>query len=42
MRSDLFQHELARTSAVFGRRNDVRVVFRAAEGGEMIPMFPTT
>jgi cobalamin biosynthesis protein CobT len=29
MRSDLLQHELARTSAVFGRKHDVRVVFRA-------------
>jgi cobalamin biosynthesis protein CobT len=29
MRSDLLQHELARTSAVFGRKHGVRVVFKA-------------
>lgn len=27
MRSDLFQHEIGRTSSVFGRKHDVRVVF---------------
>lgn len=39
MRSDLFQHELGKTSAVFGRKNDVTVVFQgegAATDGSTI------
>lgn len=39
MRSDLFQHELGKTSAVFGRKNDVQVVFKgdgAATNGSTI------
>lgn len=43
MKSDLFQHELAKTSGVFGRKNDVRVVFQgegAATDGSTI-ILPT-
>ena len=39
MRSDLFQHEVTRTSALFGRKSDVRVVFHgqmAATDGKTI------
>lgn len=31
MRSDLFQHELTKTSAVFGRKGDVQVVFHGED-----------
>lgn len=31
MRSDLFQHELTRTSAVFGRKHDIQVVFHGTD-----------
>ncbi|WP_138465330.1 VWA domain-containing protein [Poseidonocella sp. HB161398] len=33
MRSELFQHEMAQTSAVFGRESGVRVVFRGESAG---------
>lgn len=39
MRSELFQHELGKTSSVFGRKHDVRVVFQgdgAATDGSTI------
>jgi len=31
MRTDLFQHEVTQTSAVFGRKSDVRVVFKGED-----------
>ena len=43
MKSDMFQHELTNTSAVFGRKHDVKVVFQgdqAATSGELI-ILPT-
>jgi cobalamin biosynthesis protein CobT len=43
MKTGIFQHELANTSAVFGRKHDVKVVFQgdqAATSGEVI-ILPT-
>jgi cobalamin biosynthesis protein CobT len=31
MKTDLFQHEVTQTSAIFGRKNDVRVVFKGED-----------
>ena len=39
MKGNLFQHEMSKTSAVFGRKNNVRVVFKgndAKTDGETI------
>ena len=31
MKGDMFQHELSKTSSVFGRKKDIRVVFQGED-----------